>query len=153
MKKIFSICFIVILTFILDSCTASLPSYTSINSQYFSITTPSEKEWDQIKVNDLENKEIIYLQKGHGGGNMSESDYPIKTLIIQRRKIQDDTDDIELLRVSLNEIVQSDIKIFVDDLSQRFFLDDFKCLPSKSKDKLFYQYTYNVSIHFDSLAS
>ena len=91
------------------------------------------------------------LQKGHGPGNLSKSDYPIKTLIIQRRKIQDDTIDIEMLRDKLYENVQSDIKIFVHDLSQRFYLDDFQSHLVKSKDELFYQFTYNVSFHFDSL--
>jgi hypothetical protein len=151
MKKIFSICFIIILLFIILSCAASLPPNTFIRSQYFSIATPVEKDWDEIKGNDLENKEFICLQKGHGPGNLSESDYPIKTLIIHRRKIQDDTDDIELLKARLYKNAQSDIKMFVGDLSQRFFLDDFQCHPIKSKDKLIYHFTYNVSIHFDSL--
>ena len=104
MNKKFPNCFIQIFIFMMLSCTALLPQNTFIRSQYFSITTPGEKEWDEIKDNDLENKEFLYLQKGHGGGNLSESDYPIKTLIIQQRKIQNDTNEIELLRDKLNEM-------------------------------------------------
>lgn len=151
MNKKFPNCFIQIFIFMMLSCTALLPQNTFIRSQYFSITTPGEKDWYEIKDNDLGSKEFLCLQKGHGPGNLSKSDYPIKTLIIQRRKIQDDTNDVEKLRAKLYINAQSDIKIFVHYLSQRFFLDDFHCDHIKSKDKLFYQFNYNVSFHFDSL--
>ncbi len=151
MKKIFTICFITILIFMMLSCAASLPPNSYIRSQYFSITTPCEKDWNEIKGNNLENDEIIWLQKGHGPGNLSKAEHPIKTLFIQRRTIQDNIDNTELLNATLYDNVQSDIKIFVDDLSGRFDLDDFQCNPIKSKDQLIYHFTYNVSIHFDSL--
>jgi hypothetical protein len=133
------------------SCAASLPPNFSIRSQYFSITTPGEEDWNEIEDNNLENDEIIWLQKGHGPGNLSEAEHPIKTLFIQRRTIQDNIDNTVMLNATLYDNLQSDIKIFVDDLSERFYLDDFQSHPVKSKDKLFYNFTYDVSFPFDSL--
>ena len=46
------------------SCAASLPPNSYIRSQYFSITTPGEEDWNEIKDNNLENDEIICVTKG-----------------------------------------------------------------------------------------
>jgi hypothetical protein len=136
--------------FTLFSCSSSLSQNTYLNSQYFSLTTPNEEDWDEIKNNDSENNESIWLQKGHGPGNLSEAEYPIKTLLIQRRAIQEITSNNELLISNLYELVQSDIKVFIDALSQRFYVDEFLEISFYSDELFLYQFTYNNSFPFDS---
>lgn len=150
MKKIISNCFITIIMFTLFSCASSLPPNSSFKSQYFKMTTPAEEDWDEIKNNDSENNESIWLQKGHGPGNLSEAKYPIKTVLIQRRAIQEITSNKEQLISNLYELAQSDIKVFIDALSQRFYLDEFLQNSFYSNELFLYQFTYNNSFPFDS---
>ena len=110
MKKIITNCFTTILLFTLFSCASSLPPNTSFKSQYFRIITPAEEDWDEIKNIESENNESIWLQKGHGPGNLSKAEYPIKTLLIQRRTIQEITSNKDQLISNLYELVQSEIK-------------------------------------------
>ena len=150
MKKIISNCFTTILLFTLFSCASSLPPNTSFKSQYFRITTPAEEDWDEIKNNDSGKIEDLWLQKGRGPGNLSEADYPIKTLLVQRRTIQEITSNKEQLISNLYELVQSEIKVIIEALEQRFYLDEFLEISFYSNELVLYQFTYNNSFPFDS---
>jgi hypothetical protein len=151
MKKInLSHYVLIYLSFILISCASSLPPNSLISSKYFDLTSPNENGWNSSSEIQSNPRDSIYLQKGHGPGNLSSADFPIKTLIIMRKSILDSALEVEELKSKLYQYGMAEIKEIVGKLGQRFYINQFLSNPLYFNDKLLCQFTYNVSFFFDS---
>lgn len=136
----------------LYSCASSLPPNSFIANQYFSITSPNEEAWNVIEENESKTSGIILLQKGHGPGNLSAADYPIKSILIIRRKIPDSLVIERSMQVGLNEIVRKEVDKTLSSFDSRNkpCIDQIVYESNDAQGKQYYNFTYTVYFPYDS---
>lgn len=154
-EKIFLYCLSAVSIWVLNSCSSSLPTNSPISSEYFSMASPKETGWTLKQKNDSKTSESIWLQKGHGPGNLSSADYPIKTMLILRKTIPDFIIGENMLESKLYELAQGEVENIIKsfDLRIGFFVDLIVYEVIKSNEKLFVKYSYRVSFPIDSSGS
>jgi hypothetical protein len=132
------------------SCSPSIPPNSSLSMQYFSITSPNEDGWTLLQESEPRTAESIWLQRGHGARDLSSADYPIKTMMILRKTITDTILDEKMLRIRLNKITMDEVKKIIDNLSNRFSIENFYFHSFSFNDNYKYYYPFYYMVYFRS---